>query len=690
MANTEIRDFSRAEIEDFRNQNAADLKSGNSPFLKYIDSTYKQAVRLSVEPVAAEIKQHRDAFTGANVQDYYEMSFEDDFKKDTFYPYMIFQYCRDLAASLTAQRPDFNFDPEFVEDLEEKFNPLRMNLSKQEIRDLEEFKGISLKDPDNPTAGYDMNWDGVREWFNDIIDNDWKWFWEENRLSTILYGWIMNCCIAGKSSIGVRRIISGGKPKLIFENSMPENVAYDMAATSRQTERYKFITYKRSPAEIERMFGLQRESIVYERDYSEYSEESEIPALPRTRIVVGYFRDETTIKITNPETGVAEEIPVYPDGRKITFVLGQKEGLGVKVLEDDAYEYAEWPDVDLILIPLPGRDNGGLPFCRLIANLAVLATQVLQQVIANLKTAGNTAVATDGDEPAQRVKLDGNTEAIPGSILSPNMQTSKILQAQPMVQPGIMLYEFIMKIAREVTGITPAAVGMLTQSQQSGKALDNLRDASNAAWRNTGWFFEEGLLQAAKVYACFRLPMMTAGMSYRTGENFKDRRKISFNMQDFVVSIRPNLVAGSSNPRNDAQDLVIISELIKSPVPIPLPLLDMLFTKLALPDKTKLLAKFDEAYAMMQQLQQLQSEVEQDKQVIQELEGKVSSLWEENLGLNIDKQISAQGMEIEMAKLMGGQQRIETSVAGKIKEKAIDAATKLAIAKQKPEKSKTN
>src|SRR3990167_3378912 len=98
-----------------------------------------------------------------------------------------------------------------------------------------------------------------------------------------------------------------------------------------------------STAEIEREFKLPKETIVSERDFSHYDPGCEAPALPRTRLVVGFFRDESTVKITDPMTGQIEEIPVYPFGRKITFVLGQKDGLGVKPLDDESWEYAEWP-----------------------------------------------------------------------------------------------------------------------------------------------------------------------------------------------------------------------------------------------------------------------------------------------------------------------------------------------------------
>ena len=633
-------------IEDFRIAKRKRDRN-NHDFVAYVANMFKKCLQSEEEKIA-EYEYHKKLYDMEEAIDFFgQAKTAEDFKK-LFRSMLLSKATNSRSALVTDARPKITFNPIFKENAIAKFT--------QELQDgaFPEWVSEAVQAAASPEAFFDY-----------LIDSYFKDWWQYSKLRKTMYTGNKDAILASKSWFEVYRT-----DKEVFVKNVPfVNVMEDTSTVYLDHRKEVFVTTVLSTRDIERKFKLKKGSLKGEPKYSEklpnfrardnVEKWNEKYSLPKARLVVGYFVDNTTVEWkSEPEVvlndsgetmydgdgqpimteGSENTVELFPSGRVITFVCGQDDepsekvnrgngDQGILIVKDEANRYSKFPVFDYI--PEPETEVSGKPIARDLANNQMLADRSMQQAVLNFETVGNAKIFYKPNSITDMAKVS-NSVAIKIPISEP--RDVKYEPGVPTIAEGTALYSMFVSISRDLSGVHESAEGKRMPNIESGKAIGELVESVNRIMRPSVRFFEEMLVELFTVWAEMFLEIANTGMEFKLGETTLEIKTLPFNMGDYVDSFVIAIVEDSTIPKDELTKLNQAIMLAGMTFEDGMPGMDRrsLMEIMGIDNYEQIQTRLMEGMQIKEQMEQMQQVIQQQGEQMNQMNGVMQEVMAEN------------------------------------------------------------
>lgn len=298
-------------------------------------------------------------------------------------------------------------------------------------------------------------------------------------------------------------------------------------------------------------------------------------------IVEGYFKDLTTEKIPNPDYQPTEdpmtgeliedenekniEVPKYPEGRRITFLVDKGTGGsfgtrgGVVILKDEPSPLNWNPFSSFVPDPVSwsiyGR-NQASP----IYNIQVAADNALQQGQANVRACANNHIYyLESQVDEEKLK-----NAVGAHIPVENLDAIREIAARPVLGDIANFYGMLESISNRVSGVTDTGEGRASGGVTSGRAFGMLSAMVDRKVEPSKDAFAETLEDIWRKNAEYALDIYEAGRFLTTSDEDRLPVRLPFTLRDYVDAIDVQVDSDSHFPADPISRFKMWMELAQT------------------------------------------------------------------------------------------------------------------------------
>ena len=361
----------------------------------------------------------------------------------------------------------------------------------------------------------------------------------------------------------------------------PENFGVDPNATSLDDARYCYEDVYMSPFEAIQLYPKYREEIIgaigkrkkWDRETGE-SRDTDTDRRKRQVCIVEWFlKDDSTMKV-NKEAGVDEEgNPIietveerkYPRGRRVVWLPETKT-----VLEDKPNGYNGFPYSLFVTKPVSWTAIGRIEASALRA-LQYTDDYVIQQMIANLKVAGNITLIYDKNAG---IDIEMWKDIVGQKIPVERMGSVELVKAIAIVQEAIMAHRELIEMSRSISGVTASSEGSSSGSLSSGVALSILQEGTNRKLRYVQNLYAEFLTRVGKQICDLMKDLYRAGRVIRVSDTDDIPMRLPVSLYEVTESVDVQVDADSQLPQDPVSRMQLGLSLMDKLAEDGLPLLD--------------------------------------------------------------------------------------------------------------------
>lgn len=521
-----------------------------------------EAAKARLEDLHEEIRYNREMYLNKRIRVYWQDSanLSEDERRRVFRSGVVSNKIDTMTAIQTDNRPKIFINPE---------TPAAGVAPPPLAGALERLGGVQ----------------GLADTLTRVFDN----WWEENRIDEELYALVKEARVCGAAVAKVRWApeLKNSAGDVVFERVPIEDFYPDPDARDIGDCRFCFHSRVMDVDDIRKKYGV--DDIEPDRDYSilypgrgKFDDDDGLKyRVPRAVLVEGYFKDDATSTVAG-EDGATETIPQYPSGRIITFC-------GHSILRDEPNPYPGFPFVKFTANPVPGGFFGKSDV-RDLAPIQENADMIMQQIMANMRLVGNAKLIY---EEGAITDPDNISNVIAEKIQVSNMSGIQFVPPQAAAADGYAVYDRMMKLADEISGIHDVSEGRAPGGIQSGRAIISLQEGANRRIRPSARFFEGFLKKAGEKILWLILRHYKKGRVYRFGDGRRETATLPINLAalgvTFDIAIGPN----STLPTDRTAKANLALALLGTPAEDGLPVVDREYVldNLDLPGRDELLRR---------------------------------------------------------------------------------------------------
>jgi hypothetical protein len=476
--------------------------------------------------------------------------------------------------------------------------------------------------------------------WNAILDLAVDQWWKVNRIKTNLLIVVQRGIVQGKSWVAIYPKNGNIEFEPIPFREMPEDPAAETRESRRYIQRVKFYRTR----DIEEMFDLKPGTIQADGDYSGLIEErkdisdEEKYKCPQACVVEAWYKDNSK---------GADGKPIYPHGRMIVFVMGQRtdNGTGILKIDDYAWPYAECKFQDYI--PHPTKGTQGVPIPRIIEAFDAIATRTGQQGSDNLETCGAAKVFYKRDE----VNAEELSNISGEKLGVENPDSYQFVSPQPVTEEAQSFYAFLSNITDMAISLHDVSQGGRPDARASGKLVEALKSSDIRAARPFIDALYDFLTPIGRLFGQMLLEVAGPGYRIRYGEGFRSIYEMPFSMY-YVIEDVECFVGQDTEMQLDPVSQQDFLSKIGDRIP-----LKVLLANVPLDNKEEILQQVDELAAAQQQLQQAQQVIQQLQTELDNTNAEADALHKQNQTMMIQAQGKVVDNEYAMKK-----QEVQTAV----------------------------
>lgn len=388
---------------------------------------------------------------------------------------------------------------------------------------------------------------GLKETMQACLDN----WWDRQEMDIGCRN-IVICSLRDKNAILSTYFdpeLSDGDGDVVLMPLDPKNYIPEPGLQRREDMRYEFYIRRLDRARAEDEYGdvvkdAQSNESEYEGNQNDKKTDRGEVGQDDLIIINSYWRDNTTESVVlDDESGEKEEIPLYPNGRIISWC-------GNTLLEDRANDlpFRQWES--LALTPDPGN-FWGRSMAIEIAPAQENFDKCVQMAMENLFICGNmTTYLKEGVIP-----LEKQTD-IPGGVIEVDINRD-MREIMERVNPQVVArdcYELMNvfgKTADDISAVHPTAEGQRPKSVQSGRAIISLQEATNRFMRNKARNFEIVLKKCMEKAVYLIYKNYKKGRLYtKSLEGQKTFSELPLDFDEFNIIFKISIAPGSSLPKD--------------------------------------------------------------------------------------------------------------------------------------------
>lgn len=517
--------------------------------LQFLKDRFETA-KHKQEEIHHEIRYNREMYLNKKQHTYWQdpAALDEEERRATFRSSIVAAKIDVLTAIQTDNRPKIYINPESPAA---PINPAQQN------------EPTALDTATDKLGGIE----GLAETLTKIFDN----WWEENRTDEQLYTTVKEARICGAAiaKIWWNPKLKHGKGDIVLERIPIEDFYPDPDADDIDNSRYCFHTKIADIDDIRKRYGKAADNINPDSDYSILHEDRDKNdeddghkyRIQKAVIIESYLKDDTTIKVTDPQTGETAQIPCYPNGRIITYS-------GDTILRDEPNPYPGFPFVKFTANPIPGSFFGKSDV-RDIAPMQEIADMTMQQILANMRLVGNAKLIY---EEGSLTDPDNITNLIAEKIPVTHMGAVQFIPPQAAAADGYSIYDRMLRLADDISGVYDVSQGRTPSSIHSGKAIISLQEGANRRIRPSARFFESFLKKAGEKILWLILKNYKKGRVYRFGKERNQTATLPINLDDlnikFDIAIGPNSTLPSDRESKSNLALSLLSARAEDGLPV--------------------------------------------------------------------------------------------------------------------------
>ena len=529
----------------------SDSGTDDRELMKFVRHRF-EAAREKLAPLHEEIRYNREVYLNKRIRAYWQEgeNLSADELRSTFRSSIVASKIDTMTAIQTDSRPKIFINPESPA-------PNRELLPQEE-------ECSALRSAVERAGGVEA----LAQTLTKVFDN----WWEENRVDEELYGLVKEARVCGAAVAKIRwnSRLKNGHGEVVFERVPIEDFYPDPDARDIEDCRFCFHKKVMDIEEIHKRYGKPALDVEPDPDYSllypgrdKTDEDDGLKYRLRKAVLVeGFFKDDSTFKLTG-DTGDTEEIPRYPNGRIITFC-------GQTILRDVPNPYPGFPFVKFTANPVPGSFFGKSDV-RDLAPVQENADMIMQQIIANMRLVGNARLIY---EEGAITDPENITNAVAEKIQVTHIGGVQFVPPQAAAADGYHVYDRMMQLGDDISGIHEVSEGKEAGSVQSGRAIISLQEGTNRRIRPSARFFEGFLKKAGEKILWLILKHYKKGRVYRFGHGRRESSILPVDLSllgiTFDIAIGPN----STLPADRTAKANLALALLGTPAEDGLPVVD--------------------------------------------------------------------------------------------------------------------
>ncbi|MEW6203332.1 MAG: hypothetical protein AB1546_15240 [bacterium] len=547
---------------------------------------YFAVAREKVEPVHEEIRYNREIYLNKKIKTYWGEP-NDDEKRQVFRSSLVASKIDTATAIQTDTRAKIFISPE---------SPPAEEFSAEITPPPELIPHSALRTP------HSNNIDTLAQTINKVFDN----WWEENRTDEENYKIVKEARTAGTAVAKIRwdADAKNGQGEVAFERIPVEDFYPDPDADDIENCRYCFQTKIITMQELKERYGEKAKDIEPDAEYSILHNDRKTDdvddglkyRIEKVRLTECYFKSAAELEDRsdhpsppNPQSAFrtphsAIRTPHPQNGRLIVFA-------GSRILRDEPNPYPWFPFVKFTANPIPGS-FWGKPDVRDLAPVQEIADMVMQQILANMKIVGNAKVIY---EEGSLVDPDALSNLVGEMVRVTNLGGVRFIPAQPAAADGYAIYDRMLILADEISGIHDVSEGRRPVNVISGKAVINLQEGTNRKFRPSARFFEGFLKKAAEKILYLMLQHYKKGRIYRFGNERRLTGRLPIDLKDLNITFDITVGSNTSLPADKESRANLAVTLLQTRAEDGLPVVDRRYVleQLELPGHEEVLKRLE-------------------------------------------------------------------------------------------------
>lgn len=519
---------------------AATYEQYREDMLKFLKDRF-DAARHKLEDTHHEIRYNREMYLNKRLRAYWQNpdGASEDEKRRVFRSALVASKIDTMTAIQTDNRPKIFINPE---------SPAPAGDATATHRALDKLGGIQA----------------LADTLTKVFDN----WWEENRIDEELYALVKEArvCGAAVAKVWWNRRLKNGRGDVVFERVPIEDFFPDPDARDIADCRFCFHAKVADLEDIRARYGDAADAIQPDPDFStlfpgrDKSDEDDglKYRVKKAVLVEGYFKDGGA-----PAADPGAELPGHAGGRIVTFC-------GDVILRDEPNPYPAFPFVKFTANPIPGSFMGKSDV-RDLAPIQENADMIMQQILANMRLVGNARLLY---EEGAITDPDNISNIVAEKIQVTHMDGVQFVPPQAAAADGYAVYDRMLHLADDISGIHEASEGKESAGIRSGRAIISLQEGTNRRIRPSARFFEGFLKAAGEKILWLILRHYKKGRVYRFGEERRESAELPVNLCDlditFDIAIGPN----STLPADRTSKANLALALLGTPAEDGLPVVD--------------------------------------------------------------------------------------------------------------------